>query len=173
MAFKKGHEVTLRHGHTRGGTRSREYETWVTMNQRCHNRGSAGWKRYGAKGVFVCRRWRESFEAFFEDMGRRPPGTYPGGRALYSIERIDNARGYECGKCNECIARGMPPNCRWATKPEQQHNLRTNRWIEAFGRRLILEDWARETGISPETLSNRIRAGWSIEKAMTAKVRGR
>jgi hypothetical protein len=58
-------------------------------------------------GADVSARWRHDFMAFFADLGPRPT---PG----HSIDRLDNARGYE------------PGNCRWATRSQQQRN-RTRR----------------------------------------------
>jgi hypothetical protein len=72
------------------------------MISRCHNSTHAAFKNYGARGIAVCERWRNSFENFFADMGPRPTGL--------SIDRIDNDRGYE------------PDNCRWATSEEQNGN---------------------------------------------------
>lgn len=91
---------------THGARRTAEYRTWCSVIQRCTNRRSPGFAKYGAKGVTVCKRWRESFEAFFADMGPRPRGC--------SIDRIDNSRGYEAG------------NCRWATAHDQARNKTTN-----------------------------------------------
>ena len=51
------------------------YGTWHGMLQRCHNEHHAGWRTFGARGIEVCKRWREDFWAFVEDVGTKPEGT--------------------------------------------------------------------------------------------------
>ena len=89
------------------GKRSRtpEYIAWVGMKDRCSNQKSGNYKYYGGRGIKVCDRWVDSFENFYEDMGKRPQGQY-------SFDRKDNDGDYE------------PSNCRWATKNEQMANRR-------------------------------------------------
>lgn len=91
------------HGDSRRNPK--EYRIWRNIKTRCTNDAVAGYVNYGARGISMCDRWNESYEAFLEDMGRSPPGT--------SIDRIDNSRGYE------------PGNCRWATATTQARNTRT------------------------------------------------
>ncbi len=91
-----------------------EYRTYRSMIQRCENPNVNGYHRYGGRGIRVCARWRNSFQAFVGDMGARPLGM--------SIDRIDSDRGYSCGKCADCAARGEPRNCRWATAKQQAEN---------------------------------------------------
>lgn len=77
---------------------------WKAMIQRCTNPNDRRWKDYGGRGITVCQRWRESFEAFYADMGPRPDGL--------SIDRVNNDRGYS------------PQNCQWATREQQARNKR-------------------------------------------------
>ena len=130
-----------------------EYRAWVGMIQRCTNPRTKSWPRYGERGIVVCDRWRESFVAFYEDMGPRPGPEY-------SIDRIDNDGNYE------------PGNCRWATKKQQGRNKRNNRIVVFNGQTKTLAEWAQEMRTSPSTLHIRLeRRGWSVEKTLTTPVR--
>lgn len=96
----------LRHGEARSGKQSAEYKTWSSMKWRCENA-----ENYKNRGIQVCQRWRDSYDNFLSDMGRKPTPSH-------SIDRIDNNGGYE------------PSNCRWATRREQSLNTRRNRLVQ-------------------------------------------
>lgn len=113
-------EAVTRHGASSGYRHTPEYSSWHGLKQRCLNPTDRAYSNYGGRGITVCARWRESFEAFLEDMGERP-------KANLSIDRINNDAGYWCGHCDECSALGRPANCRWATKKQQQNNTRRNK----------------------------------------------
>lgn len=123
--------------------------TWNGMKSRCLNPKNSQYHNYGGRGIAVCDRWLNSFEAFCQDMGPRPAGM--------TLDRFPNNDGhYE------------PGNCRWATPAMQSRNQRTNHYIEFGGRRMVLRDWANELGMSELTLGSRLdRLGWSVEKALT------
>ena len=143
--------------------RTRLYVIWTVMKQRCFNPRVPGFKNYGARGIVVCRRWRDSFEAFSDDMGPPPEGT--------SIDRRDNARGYDCGRCEDCAARGAVANCRWATDLEQNRNRRDNRRITHQGETLCVSEWEERLGLPKRLVTTRLRRGWTEAAALTTPVR--
>lgn len=98
-----------------------EYGIWIGMKNRCENQSHRSYHRYGGRGIRVCAGWTVSFERFLVDMGRRPS-------AGHSIDRRDNERGYDCGRCKDCVSRQAEPNCRWATRTEQARN--SSRWSQ-------------------------------------------
>jgi hypothetical protein len=120
--------------------------SWKDMIQRCTNPRRINYANYGGRGITICDRWRKSFEAFLSDMGPRPDGT--------TLDRIDNDGNYE------------PGNCRWASKEEQSSNTRRSRFIEIGGERLTVSQWADRRRINRATLYSRIKAGWTIERAL-------
>ena len=92
----------VRHGHACGYRMSRTYLSWRAMLSRTTNKKHVAFKRYGAAGIKVCKRWLK-FENFLADVGLRPIGK--------TLDRFPNPRGnYE------------PGNCRWATRLEQARN---------------------------------------------------
>ena len=119
---------------------------WRAMLTRCRN---PRWKRwYADRGITVCARWRESFDAFLADMGTRP-------NAAHSLDRIDNDRGYE------------PGNCRWATRVQQMRNTTRNRRITIGEITRTLEEWAHASGMTPQGIIDRVKRGWPLEAAAT------
>ena len=142
---------STRHGHTTHTTQSKSYTSYRNMLARCYQPTNERYADYGGRGISVCERWKTSFSAFLEDMGERPDGM--------TLDRIDGDKDY------------APGNCRWATAKSQQRNLKTNVWIEHAGQRLVLADWATQTGLDGQVISYRIRKGWSIEQALCTPAR--
>lgn len=85
-------------------TKTKTYQAWSQMKQRCLNAKHRRYKDYGARGITICPEWLHDFLRFLADMGECPPGL--------SLDRKDNDGNYE------------PNNCRWATAQQQAANRR-------------------------------------------------
>lgn len=131
-----------------------ERKVWSQIKERCLNPKCKVFRRYGGRGIRVCPRWVDSFEAFLEDMGRRPSSSF-------SIDRVDNDGDY------------TPENCRWATRRVQSRNRSDTVLLTHDGRTAVLADWASELGMNKQTLHARLKNGWSVAAALTTPVRSK
>jgi len=142
-----GHIHRVTHGHTIGGNKSPEYQTWLAIKQRCLNPNSQTSKYYSNRGITMSDHWRNSFEAFFADMGKKPSSKH-------SIDRIDNDGPYS------------KDNCRWAVRKEQMSNTRSNRLVTIDGDTKTLTEWCETLGVNKSMVRNRVSLGWDEVKAL-------
>lgn len=120
------------------------YGVWLAMHKRCRLSTNPSWKNYGGRGIAVCPEWA-TLDGFWQNMG----ATYQSGLTL---ERRDNNAGYSVA------------NCYWATRKQQQRNMRTNRFIETPWGRLTIAETAERMGIRYGALHHRLeRKGLTLE----------
>jgi hypothetical protein len=119
-----------------------EYKNWLSMRQRCKT-------HLNYLNVKVCDRWSSSFDNFLSDMGPKPTPDH-------TIDRIDPSGHYE------------PSNCRWATMAEQAANKRNTTWVYVQDKRTTLAAFARLCGISHQTVSDRLGAGWTASEILAS-----
>ena len=139
---------------THGMYMSAEYISWQAMKNRCFNFNSSAYLSYGGRDITVCDRWKDSFENFLADMGKRPT-------IKHSIDRINNDGGY------------FPENCRWSTAAEQANNKRNyknSRLITVGCVTLTSAQWSKEMGFKKSFIGVRLTRGWSEIDAVTTKV---
>ena len=101
----KGGNYDLSHGACRGYKPEKLYDIWQHIIQRCENKKSAAYKRYGARGISICDEWRNSYEAF------RKWAVENGYESGLSIDRKDNDGNYE------------PGNCQWLTRSDNARKV--------------------------------------------------
>ncbi len=124
-----------------------EYEPWIGLRQRCNNPNHSRYADYGGRGITVTARWSR-FKNFLADMGERPGPEY-------SIERLDNNKGY------------YKENCAWVTLDRQANNRRSSHTVSLHGRNQTLVQWCRELELDYSNVRMRLLRGYSVEKAFT------
>jgi hypothetical protein len=140
-----------------------EHHIWYNMRARCNNESNPAYPNYGGRGIKVCPEWDNDVDGllrFIADVGHRPGKEY-------SLDRLDNSRGYS------------PDNVAWRTQVEQMNNTRINAHItlpdessDTGFRTQTLAEWCREKNMDWDVAWNRIRnLGWTAERALTQPVR--
>lgn len=133
----------LRHGAS--FSERQTYRSWKDMRSRCNNPNDSDYSDYGGRGISICGRWG-NFVTFLADMGSRPVGA--------TLDRINVNGNYE------------PGNCRWADAMTQANNKRTNHVLESGE---TLSQASRRAGLSRSKVWHRLKAGYSLEDALSNK----
>ena len=139
-------ETTAARRTIHGMSETPEYEIWCGIKKRCYNPKSKSYPDYGARGITMSDEWKDSFEAFYQDMGPRPSLNH-------SIEREKNDQGYS------------KDNCKWATREEQNNNTRTNVFYEINGERLTVAQIAKKYNKPYNSLIIRLQT-MSVKEAL-------
>lgn len=139
-------------GTTHGLSKTRIYETWRGMHNRCEDVNHKDYPLYSKKGITVCQEWNKrnkngliNFYNWAVDNGYEDSLT---------IDRKNNDLGYE------------PGNCQFVNDIAQANNKSTNVRIEYNGENHTMAEWSRITGIPYSTISSRYKKGLSPESIL-------
>lgn len=132
----------LKHGHCIASAGyNRTWSIWRDMTKRCRNRNCKSYPYYGGRGITVCKRWRDSFANFLEDMGECPDHL--------TIERKRVNGNY------------TKSNCCWANRFDQVHNRRpVSEWRARPGPKLGFKN----TDESRKKKSEATKAVWAARR---------
>lgn len=132
-----------------GMHKTRLYQAWIHMKQRCKNPKCKSYKNYGGRGIEVCQDWEKSFINFKD-------WAYKNGYTdALTLDRIDNDKGY------------YPENCRWVNMLVQENNKRNNHYYLINGEMKTLSQISREYNISRNALYYRIHTkGKTLEESV-------
>lgn len=128
---------------THGLSKILAYSRWCEMKTRIRRDPHYSHLSY-------CPRW-QSFDSFYHDMGDCPPG--------YSLERIDNNKGYS------------PENCKWIPLGHQAKNTSRVITFQWNGHTLNLSEWISLLKLNRNTVWARIYRGWPIAQALELELR--
>jgi hypothetical protein len=92
-----------------GLSRTKIYQVWQQMIERCYTETNVNYQKYGAKGIKVCDEWRNKDNGFINFYNWSIKNGYKEG---LTIDRINTYGNYE------------PSNCRWTTYLTQNTNVR-------------------------------------------------
>ena len=133
---------------THGKSGTRLYTIYRNMLNRCKYNTPKN-KNYAGRGIKVCEEWKSSFDSFHKwAIGN-------GYADNLSIDRIDPNGNYE------------PSNCRWIPMLLQAKNKRNTHNITINGETMCLTDLAKKAGVERSKIYYRLKAGWSLERALS------
>ena len=132
---------------THGRSKTSIHRIWCNIKSRCNSANNPAYYNYGGRGIKICDKWNDSFEAFFAYMGERPSLDH-------SIDRIDTNGDYE------------PSNCRWATRKVQANNTRRNHIVSIDGVTMNLTQSIEKFGGNYGTVKWRLKQGQTIKQAL-------
>ena len=133
-----------------GDSHTKLHKAWLNMRYRCFNKRCKFYDNYGGRGITICEEW-SVYENF------RDWALANGFANGLSIDRIDVDGNY------------CPENCRWVSEKVQQNNRRVNNYLTLNGTRHTIQEWSEITGIGWTTINERLKNGWTVEKALTKK----
>ena len=122
---------------THNQSKTRLFNIWQKIKDRCYCSTNDAYKNYGARGISVCEEWKNNFISF------KTWAINNGYNDTLTIERTD-VNGNYC-----------PENCCWIPKGEQANNKRNT--IRIYGK--TLREISQITGFEYSRLYARYRRG--------------
>lgn len=119
----------------------------LTIIQRCHNKKATGYSSYGAKGITVCKKWRNEPSEMVYWLIKNIPEVLED----KSIDRKDNAKGYE------------PNNLKASTALEQANNRSNNIQVIFYNKVYNLKALCIKLNITYDSVYGRYKKGIPIQ----------
>lgn len=131
------------------------YRRYYHIKERCYNKNSKSYHRYGGRGIAMCKEWLDSYQVF-EDWC-----LSHGFEKSLAIDRIDNDGDYS------------PENCRFVTLKENNQKRNTTTYYTIDGVTKNLQQWCDFYSIKRGTVITRLQHGWEIKSALTTPIKAK
>lgn len=128
--------------------RDKLYDLWQTMKMSCYWDKHRNYKHIGAKGIKVCDDWKNSFKNFEQFAVKN------GYHKDLTVNRKDLNKDFE------------PNNVIFVSRRKRAGHKISTKYLTYNGKTQNLTDWARERNIKKQTLSIRLKRGWTIGQAL-------
>lgn len=139
-----------------GKTKTRLYNVWTGMRERCYCKTFKLYQYYGRRGIKLCPEWESNYEAFEKwALANGYDETKP--RGVCTVDRIDPNGDYS------------PENCRIVTMREQSNNRRNSCFVEYKGETHTLTEWCRILNLNHGTIKDRYNHGKRGEELFTPR----
>lgn len=126
---------------------------WTAIKSRCYNINDKSYINYGGRGVVVCENWKLYFKLFHDWC-------------------LSNGweKGMDVDKDIKSKGPGMiysPEYCSIVKRKANLRDKRSSRVIFHNGESKCLSEWCEAINISRRTVEDRLKKGWSIDRALT------
>ncbi len=130
--------------------KSKLYNVWTSMRERCNCKTDTSYQRYGGRGISICKEW-DDFQVF-EEWAVKNGYDENAPKGTYTLDRINVNGNYE------------PNNCRWISLSEQSDNKTNTIWLTYNGKTQTLLQWSKELGMPSKLLRNRYYDRWPVDR---------
>lgn len=124
------------------------YKRWLLMKRSCYNPNAKSYQTIGRQGIEVYPEWRDNYMAFKSYVLEH---GYKDGLIIDRIDRSDDFK---------------PNNLKFSTPDERQKVRSSRKRIICNGQSKSLSEWAREIGVTRQTLYARIKRAPSPQHAI-------
>ena len=142
--YKIKHTKKCRHARA-SWTNKRIGHIFNSMINRCYNANVKDYQWYGAKGIRVCKEWKDN-PMLFEEWAFN--NGYVDG---LTIDRIESDKNY------------CPENCRWVSLVENSRRAGVVNWIKVDGKNMTGRQWSNYFNIGINAINKCVKK-YGIDK---------
>lgn len=147
--------------HKHGMSRTRIYNVYRDMYNRCYNPDDISYPNYGEIGIKICDEWLGNDGVINFCNWAYENGYKEADRGRCTLDRVEVDGDYS------------PDNCRWTTMKVQSNNKRNNLYYTIDGQTKTLSEWCDDYNLCVQSVYGRLKRGMDIKTALTKPMQKR